>query len=162
MASEIVELLPDHYRLCATYAPMPSLSNLKKEFGEDNVSVMFDGRPFTLHASCADMDRTPGDRIVYCCKVGYNWRREEQIAWGLKQRSAIAPNGYRTATAEEAYEFYRAQPKLRNYVALGSSALLDSRRSCAVLWSGNGSAVFAGRRVDYEFGARTRILFVSK
>lgn len=80
---------PDHYRVPVTYAPIPSMDELKQGLGEDNVSFIFDGRPFTLHESCHDMDRTPGERTLYVHDVGEGWRGEEQIAWGKRQRNGV-------------------------------------------------------------------------
>ena len=128
---EVGALPPHHYRVRMTYAPMPSLADLKVEFGKDNVSDIFDGREWELHSSCVGMDRTPGERIFFVHDVSRDWEREEQIAWGLAQRTAAAPNGYRPATHDEEYEFQKAHPKLLNYVALGSSALDDGYRFVA-------------------------------
>ncbi len=157
-----VELPAEHYRVRVTYAPLPSLEALKAEFGQNNVSDIFDGRPFELHSSCADMDKTPGDRIFYMHNVGRKWRGEERIAWGLKQRSAVAPNGYRPAIPEEEYEFQKAHPELVDYVALGSSAMRDEYGCCATLWGRDGQRIFGGGRIGNEFDARFRVLFVSK
>lgn len=152
----------DHYRIRVAHAPLPSLEALKDEFGENNVSSIFDGRPFELHSSCTDMDRTPGDRIFYTHRVGRNWRREELIAWGLEQRSAVAPNGYRPAIPEEMYEFYKAHLELVSYVALGSSTLFGAHASCAVLWRGGDQLLFGRRWIDDEFSVNCLVLFVSK
>ena len=157
------DVLPvDHYRVHVTYAPMPSIADLKKEFGENSVSVIYDGREWELHTSCDGMSRTPGDRIFFYHDVGRAWEREEQIAWGLAQRTAVAPNGYRTATHDEEYEFQRAHPELVDYVALGDSALLDGRfRYVADVWGFEGQHI-GGGLIDVSFHARFRVLFVSK
>lgn len=129
-----VILPPDHYRVHVTYAPMPPIDALKKEWGKDNVSDIFDGRPFTLHDSCVGMDSTPGEKIFYLHDAGGGWESEEQIAWGEKQRSAIAPDGYRPATELETYEFAMAHPELVKFVGLGSFAMYDGDRYVAGVW----------------------------
>lgn len=155
-------LPPDHYRVYLAYAGMPPIADLKKEFGEDNVSPIFDGRPWELHPSCADMPRTPGDRTFYVHDVGREWESEERIAWGLAQRTEAAPNGYRPATHEEAYEFQKAYPELLDLVALGSSAAYGGRRGVAVVWRGDGRRVLALARFDGRWSAGYRVLLVSK
>lgn len=127
-------LPPNHYRVYITYAPLPSLDELKKKWGEHFVSDIFDGRPFTLHASCVGMDSTPGEKIFYLHDVGDDWESEEQIAWGEKQCSAIAPNGYRPATEQETYEFAKAHPEIVDFVGLGSFAMDGNDRCVADVW----------------------------
>jgi len=159
---EVSGLPANHYRVHLTYAPMPSLADMKKEFGKNNVSDIFDGREWELHSSCVGMDKTPGEKVFSLHDVGRSWEREEQIAWGLAQRTAIAPNGYRSPTHDEEYEFQKAHPELSNYVALGSSAQLDGGRCVAYVWSGGGQRIFGRYWVDDRFGAGRRVLFVSK
>lgn len=155
-------LPPDHYRVSVTYARIPSIDELKKKWGKDNVSVIFDGRPFTPHASCVGMSRVPGEKVFYLHDAGRDWESEERIAWGLEQRNEFAPNGYRPATEEETYEFAEAHPELADYVGLGAFAMRGDGRCVASVWR------YGGRRVldDAWFGSRwprgSRVLFVSK
>ena len=155
-------LPPNHYRVPVTYAPMPSIDALKKEWGKDNVSVIFDGRPFNFHASCVGMDRTPGERTFYVHDAGGDWESEEQIAWGLKQRNAAAPNGYRPATHEETYEFAKAHPELVDFVGLGSFAMCDDDRYVAYVWQHDGQRFLDVVWFDDRWSRRARVLFVSK
>ena len=152
----------DHYRVRLTYAPMPSLASLKAEFGEDRVSIIFDGRAWELHKSCEGMDRTPGERTFCLHDAGRDWEREERIEWGLAQRTATAPNGYRPATHDEEIEFSRAHPELMDYVALGSSPLHGGHRGVAYVWSGGGQRVLGINWLGHRFGARIRGLFVRR
>lgn len=138
---------------------MPSLAVLKQEFSKDNVSPLFDGREWDLHSSCVGMDRTPGERTFFLHDVGRDWEREEQIVWGLTQRTAAAPNGYRPATHDEEYEFQKAHPELTDFVALGSSSLYGGDRCVAGVGSYDGQRVLGGGCVDSGFGARIRVLF---
>lgn len=155
-------LPPDHYRVSVTYAPIPSIDELKKEWGKDNVSVIFDGRPFSFHASCVGMDRTPGERTFYVHDAGGDWESEEQIAWGAKQCNAAAPNGYRPATHEETYEFAKAHPELVDYAGLGAFAMDGGLRYVARVWQRGGRRILDGRWFAGRWGRRTRVLFVSK
>lgn len=155
-------LPPDHYRVPVTYAGMPSLEELKREWGKDNVSDIFDGRPFTLHASCQGMeDRTPGEKIFYLHDPGRDWESEERIAWGLKQRNAAAPKGYRPATEQETYEFAKAHPELADFVGLGSFALSGGSRCVAGMWRGGCRRLY-GDLFDHGWGRGRRVLFVCK
>ena len=158
-----VQALPsDHYRVSVTYAYIPSIDELKKKWGKDNVSVIFDGRPFTLHASCAGMSRVPGEKVFYLHDARRDWESEELIAWGLEQRNEVAPNGYRPATEEETYEFAEAHPELVGYVGLGAFAMRGVAARCVTcVWLRNGQRIldssFRGR-----WGRGIRVLFVSK
>ncbi len=155
-------LPPNHYRVHMTYAPMPSFAELEKEFGENNVSVVFDGRPFSLHASCVGMDRTPGERIVYVHDAERDWWSEEMIAWGLAQRSAIAPNGYRPMTHEEEYEFAKAHPELVDFVGLGSSAMRADCWCVADVWWHDGQRLLGSDWFGRRWSRSGRVLFVCK
>ncbi len=162
LKAQIQGLPADHYRVPVTYAPMPSMETLKKEWGEDNVSVIFDGRPFTLHTSCVGMDRTPGERTFYVHDAGGDWESEERIAWGLKQRNVVAPNGYRPATPEETYEFAKAHPELVDFVGLGSLAVNGDNRYVADVWQNDGQRVLGSYWLGGRWARGYRVLFVAK
>lgn len=148
-------LPPNHYRIHVTYAPLPSLEELKQEWGEDRISTSFDGRQFQLHESCIDMDSTPGDRVFY---IADNLSMHGCIDWGLKQRSRVAPRGYRPATHIEVYEFAKAHPELSNYVGHGSyPAGCPSRLPC-VRKNGVGVRRFGCGRLSHK----TKPLFVCR
>jgi hypothetical protein len=157
----MAELPPNHYRVPVTYAPVPSMDALKKEWGKDNVSVIFDGRPFNFHASCVGMGRTPGEKTFYVHDIGHDWESEERIAWGLKQRNAAAPNGYRPATHEETYEFAKAHPELVDFVGLGSFAAGDDRRCVALVWQGVSQRILGSDWFGDRWFRRARVLFVA-
>ncbi len=154
-------LPPDHYHLPISYRVMPSLARLKEKWGKDNVSAIFDGRSFTLHASCEGMDRTPGEKTFYLHDAGDDWQSEEQIAWGLKQRNAVAPDGYRPATQEETHEFSEAHPELVDYVGLGAFAMDGGDRYVAFVWRCRGQRLL-GHWFDGGWSRGARVLFVSK
>ena len=62
------------------YAAFPSFAELEKEFGKGNVSDLFDGRAFQKHASCMDIDETPGDRIFLVKHFNREIKSEDAIA----------------------------------------------------------------------------------
>lgn len=152
----------NHYSVRMTYAPMPSFADLKKEFGEDNVSVIFDGREWKLDSSCVGMDRTPGYKVILAKNFGRRWESEEAIAWGLAQRTAVAPNGYRPLTHEEKYEFQKAHSELFNLVALGSFTLRGGVRCVAYLWRDGNRRVLGDGKFGGRWYAGYLCLFVSK
>jgi len=128
----------DHYAAHVTYAPFPSKSQLETEF-EDKLPGIFD-RKFYRHDSCKNMDETPGERIFWLAEVPAELIRsvEETLAWGDAQRTDIAPNGYRPATAAEAYELSKAQPELQRefaMIAYGSWISCDGESECFLVLS---------------------------
>lgn len=156
-------MLPaNHYRVHVTYAPLPSFVELKREFGEDNVSVIFDGRPWELHSSCAGMKKTPGDKTFLVKDFGREWKSEEAIAWGRDQRTQVAPDGYRPATHDEEYEFHEAHPELLDLIALGSFAMDGDGRYVAVVWDNDGQRTLVSVEFEDGWGGRGLCLFVSK
>ncbi|MEK7545923.1 MAG: hypothetical protein AAB554_02490 [Patescibacteria group bacterium] len=157
MPSEPLPL--DHYRVTITYAPLPPMRQLEEEFSKGGVSSLFDGREWKKHASCVDMDETPGEKVFLTKDFGRSMDDEEAIAWGQK-------NGYRPATHKEAYEFAKAHPELQLQfwiVACGSSALGDvGLRYVAVLCADDGRRLLDGFPVDGRWIASRRFLFVRK
>lgn len=131
---------------------MPSFEELKKEFGENNVSTIFDGRPWEKHDSCVGMDETSGDRDFLVEYFGREISSEDAIAEMVSQ-------GYRPATPVEAIAFAKAHPELQRQfwiVALGSFAMNGDDRLVAVLDAGAGGlylgdACFVGAW-DVDFG----------
>jgi hypothetical protein len=163
-------LPPNHYRVHVTYAPLPSIKELGEGwdyrfascFGDEDYS------PPRIHASCVGMDRTPGERMFYVHDAGGNWESEERIAWGLVQRNAAAPNGYRPATHEETYEFAKAHPELVDFVGLGSFQIVGLGGNCnpvrhafCIMQEGSRRS-FVDEALDEGFGSETRVLFVSR
>ncbi len=116
------ELPTNHYRMHVTYEPMPSLERLRATWGS-HVSDVFDGRPFTLHASCAGMSTHPGTRTFYLRRPYRSWTDDELIVWAASQRTKVAPNGYRPAIHTELYEFAVAYPWLVDFACPGSSVI---------------------------------------
>lgn len=161
-------LPPDHYLVHVTYAPVPSRSELEKEFsGNDSVSVVFDGRTWELHESCQGMDETSGDRAFWVAEPPSELLvdSEKIITWAATQKSDFAPRGYRPATHQEEIEFARKHPDLQRklwIVALGSFALRDDGRNVAVLDSGSGGRVLRGDWLGGWWSSDDRFLLVRR
>ena len=146
------------YLVPIDYAPLPSKADLEKDYGKDNVSVIFDGREFTYHASCVGVDQTPGERIMLVKHFGRNTESEANIA-------EMDKLGYRPATHIEACAFAKSNPELQRkfwIVALGSFALDGGRRCVAVLRSASGGRIFVSGWFDSGWSADYRFLFVRK
>ena len=141
----------DHYRVNVTYEALSSVDELEKKWGNPRVADIFVSRPFHLDDSCRDMNRTPGEKVFYLHYAGVDWRALEKIAWGLRQRSAIAPNGYRPATHEETYEFAKAHPELVDFVGLGSWAWNHDSGRCACDVNACVRGIYGGRRILTEW-----------
>lgn len=146
------------YRVFVSYAPLPSKTALDEEFGKGNVSDIFDGRPFEKHASCVNMDETPGEKNFLVKHFG----RETQSETNIAEMDAL---GYRPATHIEAYEFQKAHPELQRQfwiVALGSFAMSGDSWYVAVLNAGGFRRIFDDCSFGHRWDASDRFLFVRK
>lgn len=130
---------------------LPSYKQLQEEFGEDNVSIIFDGRPWQFHESCINAQP---DKF-YVKKFNSSFTCEEAIEWG-------SMNGYRPATHVELYEWHKQNKKSNDWViALGSSTMDGGYRFVALLYGYSGRRFFGGRSFDSGWYAHDRCLFVS-
>lgn len=144
-------LVPVTYRL-------PSKADLDKEYGEGNVSVLYDGRPFQKHTLCEGMDETPGDKVFLVKHFGRETESEENIA-------EMDKLGYRPATHLEAYAFAKAQPELQRQfwiVALGSFAVCGGNQYVAVLYGDSGRRYLGSGWFGNGWGRSGRFLLVRK
>lgn len=159
--SLVVQDLPqDHYRVYIAYRRVPPYDEMVRG-NWSRVSPSFHDAPKELHASCVGMDQTPDEKVFYLHEAGDDWASEERITWGLKQRSPVAPNGYRPATDQETYEFSEAHPELVEYVGLGSVHLVHGQKSVVHIWPyHDGGRVFGGWSVEIALPRKTRCLFV--
>lgn len=151
-------LPPDHYLVPLSYDPLPSLSELEKEFGKGNVSSVFDGRAWHKHPSCAKMDVTPGKRVMFVKHFAKRMTSEQAIAWGEE-------HGYRPGIEKEALALARANPDLQTkfwIVALGSFAVSGDSRCVAMLFGSDGGRILDGSWFDGEWSGDYRFLFVRK
>lgn len=145
------------YRVFFSNAPLPSNAALEEEFGKGYVSDIFDGRPFQNHASCVNMDVTPGEKIFLVKHFGQETQSEANIA----EMDAL----YRPATHLEAYEFQKAHPELQRQfwiVALGSFAVDGVSQCVAMLRADGGRRVFGSDWFGSRWSAGGRFLFVRK
>ena len=157
-------LYEDEYLVTITGDPVPSFAELQKEFGEDQVSLIFDGRPFQNHDSCVHLEETPCVNFFWVAKPPLNIasNSEKIIAWGNKQRR-VALNGYHVATKEEAYAFQKAHPEPQCHswiVALGSSAMVGTKQHVVVLGSDSVGRFLADEEFGYEWPIGVKFLFV--
>jgi len=151
-------LAKNEYFVPVTYAPLPSYAELEKEFGKGNVSYIFDGRPFTKHASCSNILETPGNKIFFVKHFGREINSDTAIA-------EMDRLDYRPATHIEACEFQKAHPYLQQQfciVALGSFAVVGCNQCVAVLDSNSVRRFFVNVWFDCVWDADRRFLFVRK
>jgi len=158
---------PNRYRVHVSYAKLPVMEELEKRFsGKDNVSSLFDGRPWERHSSCAKIDETPGEREFFVASVPKQFfsQRIDTI------RDALAAHfgglGYRFAIETEAVTFAAAQPGLphQNWIyALGSSALsFDDDQYVALLLALDRGRVLRDRWLGGDLDSDDRLLLVRK
>ncbi len=124
-----------HYNL------FPNYIELKKEFGEFNVSTIFDNRSWALHSSCLHMDMTCGMK---------------QFAIAKRQ----VPNS-RCATHEELYYFHKAHPAVVNIAAPGSFVILGGREYYAGIFMSFGVRTFGRDWADSRWRAKTKFLYIA-
>lgn len=147
----------DEHLVHVDYASWPFFSELEKEFGEGNVSGLFDGREWQNHPSCAN-DQTPGGKIFLV--KGFNKR--------IRAHRAIAEMrklGYRPATHLEAYAFQGVNPDLQcqfRIVAPGSFVVDGDCRHVAVLDNGSHGRIFDSVWGSQKWLVGDRFLFVRK
>jgi len=153
-----IPLSENEFLVPVSYTPLPSFSKLEHEFGQGNVSNIFDGRPFQKHSSCVNIDETSGNKIFLVKHFGRETESEDNIA-------EMDKLGYRPATQIEAHAFQKKNPDLQcqfYIVALGSFAVGGGGRFVAVLGSRSGRRVFGNDWFDDGWDAGGRFLFVRK
>ncbi|MCC7357280.1 hypothetical protein IT408_02120 [Candidatus Uhrbacteria bacterium] len=153
-------LVDGEYRVPVSYEMPRDKAKLESEFSKDGVSELFYGNyEWKNHSSCAEIDQTPGERIMLVKHFNRAIESEDAIA-------EMDKLGYRPATHLEAYAFAKANPELQRQfwiVALGSSTRYDGDdRFVAMLCS-----VSDGRILGSDWFARGwrsgfRFLFVRK
>ena len=151
-------LAGNEYLVPVTYAPLSSYAELEQEFGKGNVSYIFDGRPFTKHASCSNILETPGNKIFFVKHFG----REINSDTAIAEMDRLS---YRPATHIEAYAFQKVHPYLQRefwIVVLGSFALDDNIQYVVVLGINSGSRFFGRGWFGNGWNAGNRFLFVRK
>lgn len=158
--SEVERPLADgEYRVPVSYDMPRSKGALEPEFSKDGVSELFYGNyEWKNHSSCAEIDQTPGERIMLVKHFNRPIESEDAIA-------EMDKLGYRPATHLEAYAFAKANPELQRQfwiVALGSSAMCVVDRGVAVLDSDSDRRVLGYDWFDDGWSSGGRFLFVRK
>ena len=152
-------LIDGEYRVPVAYDMPHSKSALESEFSKDGVSELFYGNyEWKNDRSCAEIDQTPGERIMLVKHFNRAIESEDAIA-------EMDKLGYRPATHLEAYAFAKVNPELQRQfwiVALGSSAMYGGSRGVAVLVSDSDGRVLDGRWFGDGWGSGPRFLFVRK
>ena len=160
VGSEVERPLGENeYRVPVSYDMPRDKEKLESEFSKDGVSELFYGNyVWQPHSSCAEIDQTPGERIMLVKHFGRDTTSKANIA-------EMDKLGYRPATHLEAYAFAKVNPELQRQfwiVALGSSTMHGDDRCVAVLLSGSGRRVFGAGWFDFEWYSGVRFLFVRK
>lgn len=154
--TQAVFISSQEYIVPVSYAPLPSILELRKEFGAGSVSVIFDGRPWQKRLACAQMDETDGERVMLLKNFGKEMTTKQAIAWGVSE-------GFRPATEKEVIAFARANPDLQRIfwiVALGSFAF-DNIHLCAAALRGDDSRrILGGLWFSQKLSGSDRTLYV--
>lgn len=158
--SEVERPLADGEYLVPVAYDMPrDKGKLEAEFSKDGVSDLFYGNyEWKNHSSCAEIDQTPGNRVMLVKYFDRSTMSEVYIAEMNKL-------GYRPATHLEVYAFAKANPELQRQfwiVALGSSAMGDDGHCVAVLDSESDERLLGHGWFDSEWALGHRFLFVRK
>ncbi|TAL44597.1 MAG: hypothetical protein EPN91_04110 [Salinibacterium sp.] len=149
----------NEYHVPVGYDMPHDKGKLEAEFSKDGVSELFYGNyEWQPHSSCAEIDQTPGNRVMLLKHFGRKTESEANIA-------EMDRLGYRPATRLEAYAFAKANPELQRQfwiVALGSSTMDGGDRYVAVLRGDSGRRILGISGFDREWRSGHRFLFVRK
>ena len=152
-------LADGEYRVPVAYDMPRDKGKLEAEFSKNGVSELFYGNyEWKNDRSCAEIDQTPGERIMLVKHFGRNTTSEANIV-------EMDKLGYRPATHLEAYAFARANPELQRQfpiIALGSSALSGGNRYVAVLSGGPVRRILDFHWFGGEWSSDSRFLAVRK
>ncbi|MEI7512637.1 MAG: hypothetical protein WCK01_04235 [Candidatus Uhrbacteria bacterium] len=166
-SSETREPIGSSHRLHVSYAKLLGVKALEPEFsGKNSVSVLYDGREWTRHTSCAKIDQTPGERDFLVAEIPAEFlgKRIDTIEDALAE--CFHPPGFRFAIETEAVEFAHDHQQLyrKNWIyALGSSALFDGgRRGVAMLYADGRDCFLGGGWVGDGLHDSGRLLLVRK
>ena len=154
-----IQLRENEYLVSVGYDMPRDKATLESEFSKNGVSDLFTcNYEWQPHSSCAEIDQTPGERIMLVKHFGRDTTSEANIA-------EMDKLGYRPATYLEAYAVAKANPELQRQfwiVALGSSAMVGGGRYVALLCSDSDRRILNGYWFDFEWGSDYRFLFVRK
>jgi hypothetical protein len=158
-SSAMKSLGENEYLVSVGYDMPRDKGKLEAEFSKDGVSdLYFVNYEWQPHSSCAELDQTPGSRIMLLKHFGCSTKSEANIAEMDKQ-------GYRPATHLEAYAFQKANPELQRQlwiIALGSSVMCGDYRYVAVLGSDSDMRVLDIGVFSRNWTSDDHFLFVRK
>ncbi len=152
------------FTVLVTYAKLPGIEALHKKFPGREVPLLYDGRTWTRHASCATIDETPGEREFIVADIPAEFRKQRVCSIENTLAEYLDRLGYRYAIETEAVEFADAQSDVlrENWIfALGSSASYRVDRQVAELDALPGGSVLGGYYV-VNFVYSARLLLVRK
>ena len=159
LAARSRPLADGEYLVHVGYTMPQDKAMLEAEFSTGGVSELFYGNyEWQNHSSCAEIDQTPGDRVMLVKCFERSMTSEDAIV-------EMDKLGYRPATHLEAYAFAKANPDLQRQfwiVALGSSTVSGGRRWVAMLDSGSDGRFLGHDWFDREWSSVSRFLFVRK
>jgi len=154
-------LIDGEYRVPVAYDMPHNKGALESEFSKDGVSELFYGNyEWKNHSSCAEIDQTPGERIMLVKHFNRAIESEDAIA-------EMDKLGYRPAIHLELYAFAKANPELQRHIcifALGSFVEDGNLCFSAELNGGAGGRWLNAREVTggRRWGSLDRFLFVRK
>ena len=149
----------NEYRVYVDYTMPLDREILESEFSKKHVSKLFYGNyEWQPHSSCAEIDQTPGERIMLVKHFSRNTTSEANIV-------EMGKLGYRPATHLEAYAFAKANPELQRQfwiVALGSFTWHDDYHRVALLRGDADRRGLGDYWFEYKWDCFSRFLFVRK
>lgn len=166
-ATKIV-LCAGEYLVPVTYAVLPAMAELERQFSKGGVSDLFNtSYAWEQDKSRKDFDNVPGDKAILVkqftpeeIKEMGGLESENIITWGLK-------NGYVPGNKEELYAL-GINPETSDLqrqfwiVALGSSTMDGGSRYVAMLCSASSRRILGSNWFGREWDSDHRFLFVRK
>lgn len=135
---------------------LPPIRQLRREFpGIDNVSGIFDGRPFIEHASRNGLSRKPGNRVM----LAKCFQREIEGEDAIKEMFGF---GWRPANQIGAYWFSHFNPDLQRIfwlIAAGAFAIGAGYNLVTALSGGAGWRSLGSRSSDTKWDPKKLFLF---
>ncbi|MFZ2804131.1 MAG: hypothetical protein WA001_02830 [Patescibacteria group bacterium] len=151
------------FNVFVDYKLPTDLETLEAEFSKDGVAEELYEISWKLDPSCAEIDQTPGNRVMLLKCFKRDTTPEENI-------TEMGKLGFHPAIHLEAYAFAKANPDLQlqyEIVALGSYGLyIDGYTHLVVLDSDSGQRIFCTQWAEYLYGyqgySELQFLFVRK
>lgn len=153
----MTEYISGQYIVPVSYAPLPPLSELEKEFsGHNSISYLFDGsREWQKHPACSGMTENSGERAMVIARFEKRITSEQAIALGKE-------HGCRPATAYELLAFARANLGLKPdaWIAALGSFVVEGARFVVLFGCLGGMRLIRDFLFDTEWESHDHFLFV--